>query len=131
MPPAGDIIEAIRSALRDKRPATLPFAAAREWLGHDDPEVRGAAFHVLSEHPDLLDPHPTVEDFVSLALEFLDKTIDARAGGDWAYSGYEVAWHLASWFSSLALDPSTPRPFLESIVDHLGALYERLDENGR
>jgi hypothetical protein len=109
----------------------MSFARLREWLGHDDPEVRGAAFKVLSENPDLLDPHPTVEDFVLLALEFLDKTIGAKDGGDWAYSGYETAWSLASWFSWLALDSSTPRPLLDSIIVRLGVLYERLDEDGR
>lgn len=128
---ADDIVETICSALRSKQPGSLPLARIREWLGHDDPEVRGVAYKVLSEDPHLLDPHPTVDDFVSLALQFLDKTIGAAGGGDWAYSGYEVSWHLASWFSSLALDPSTPRPFLDSIVEHLGTLYERLDENGR
>lgn len=131
MPSAGDIVETICSALRSKQPASLPFARVREWLGHDDPEVRGAAYKVLSEEPHVLDPHPTVDDFVSLALEFLDRTIGAASGGDWAYSGYETAWNLASWFNCLALDPSTPRPLVDSIVGRLGALYERLDENSR
>ncbi len=131
MPTAVEIIETLCTALRDKQPASVPFGRVREWLGHDDPEVRGAAYKVLSEEPHLLDPHPAVDDFVSLALEFLDRTIGAAGGGDWAYSGYEATWNLASWFSWLALDPSTPPPLLESIVERLGALYERLDETGR
>lgn len=131
MPTAGEIVETICSALQSKQPGSVALARIRDWLGHDDPEVRGAAYKILSEEPHLLDPHPTVEEFVSLALEFLDRTIGAADGGDWAYSGYESAWNVASWFSWLALDPSTPRPLLDSIIERLGALYERLDENGR
>lgn len=131
MPTAGEIVEIICSALRSKQPASLPLAHVRDWLSHDDPEVRGAAYKVVSEEPLLLDPHLTVDDFVPLALEFLDRTIGAASGGDWAYSGYEATWNLASWFSRLAQDPSTPRPLLSRIVERLGTLYQRLDKTGR
>lgn len=126
-----EIADLIYSHRREKVSASLSMDRVREWLRHEDANVRGAAYTVLSEAPETLDPHPSVEEFVSLALDVLARTIGAESTGYWAFSGYEAAWNLASWFSAMVLEEATPRPFLETIVARLGTLYEKLDEHSR
>lgn len=128
---AAQIIETICATLSDGAQAALSLESVREWLTHEAAEVRGAAYKILREKPDRLTPHPTLDEFVSLALRYLGTTIGATTGGDWAYSGYEAARDSAAWFGWLAGDESTEREFLDSIVARLGDVCVRLDDESR
>ena len=125
----GDIVARLSGA----EAGAISKELVKEWLNHDDPEVRGAAYTLLREKDRrlLTDPPLTSDETADLVVTFFERTVSLRKAGDWSFSGYEAAWDFASWFAFVAESGIASSSTLESIAGCLARLYLASDEEAR
>jgi hypothetical protein len=126
MPPK-TVLEAIEAELRRPSEDARPIRAAsvRHWMEATDPEVRGAAYQLLTEAGCFrrITPRLDPDEVFDWLLRYYEWCLTTNPQGERPDSRFSAATDMLLWFVEM-WDEGVGRSYLERISDLVARLYK-------